>query len=488
MGEQSASRLEGDRYQHLYSWYELLRLLEPDSPFAFGYVEHPSAGAGDDVTLHPGEGSPLATRYVQVKWHVDHREAYSFAGLMKPSASGGPSMLHKLFTSWRELQKQGPVEIWLVSNWPAGDDLGTYLQAREYMLRREFFAESPKARLGAVHEKWSQHLGATRVELRAFSQALRLRLGFASISDLEAQVDDRMGRLGLRTGEEARAVALDEVRRWIEAGGEHKRITRESLLASLEERGLLAPPEDVPAVGLWIHGLMRRTYEPPATVELDWTRAFDRDTRTVVSDDVWQRELLPELRAARERLNERPDGALIDFRGKLPLSVMLAVGASFPEVAGYRFRAEQPPQALLWRSDTPPSSRQLRPFERAGSPEGTDLLVVLALTGNTRVDVARFKEQHPGRFKTVLTLEPDAGPSELALGSAADATAFALQTKQHLRRLREETGAHTTHLILYAPATFCLFLGQRLNALGRIVTYERTQAGGYAPSLVIETG
>ena len=75
MGEQSAARLQGDRYQHLYSWYELLQLLDDDSPYEFGYVEHPEAGAADDVTLHahPGAGDP--SRFTQVKFHVDQRDA-----------------------------------------------------------------------------------------------------------------------------------------------------------------------------------------------------------------------------------------------------------------------------------------------------------------------------------------------------------------------------------------------------------------------------
>lgn len=78
MGEQSAARLEGDRYQHLYSWYELLRLLDDESGYEYAYVEHPEAGAADDVTLHPPAGSDRAARYVQIKWHVDQRDAYSF--------------------------------------------------------------------------------------------------------------------------------------------------------------------------------------------------------------------------------------------------------------------------------------------------------------------------------------------------------------------------------------------------------------------------
>jgi hypothetical protein len=70
MGEQSAARLAGDDYQHLYSWFELLQLLPPDSPYSYGFVEHPNAGSADDVTLHP-QDQRRAARYVQVKFHVE---------------------------------------------------------------------------------------------------------------------------------------------------------------------------------------------------------------------------------------------------------------------------------------------------------------------------------------------------------------------------------------------------------------------------------
>lgn len=43
-------------------------------------------------------------------------------------------------------------------------------------------------------------------------------------------------------------------------------------------------------------------------------------------------------------------------------------------------------------------------------------------------------------------------------------------------------------MVLYVPATLCLFLGQRLNALGEVVTYERTVHGGYQPSVMLRTG
>jgi hypothetical protein len=490
MGEQSASRLEGDRYQHLFSWYELLRLLDDDSPFESAFVEHPEAGAADDVTLHARPGAGVPARYVQVKWHVDHRDVYSLEGLAAPPSRSGRSLLQKLFESWRKLQPLAPVEVWLVSNWSTDAELGRCIQGSDYKLAGAFFHPPPRSPLKRRLAGWQRQLGVTQETLHAFCRDLRLRLGFGSISDMEEQVDERMGRLGLRTGMGPRAIAQDGVRRWIEKGGAAKRLTRQSLQEFIHAQGLLAPREAAPGVGLWIHGWARRAWERPPTAELDWTRHFDRATRTVPDEDTWRRLLLPELLAARQRLADRPDGAFIDFRGKLPLSTLLAVGHHFPEVGGYRFRVEQPTrgETFLWRSDARSSARLLRTTEREGPPEGRALLAVFQLTGDARSDVERFEAEHSGMFRAVLFLEPEEGPADGAVGSSGDAVAFAVQARELLRRARAHWRVGAIHLLLYAPASCCLFLGQRLNAIGTVVTYERTATGGYATALTLETG
>ncbi|WP_426755875.1 SAVED domain-containing protein [Myxococcus sp. Y35] len=489
MGEQSASRLEGDRYQHLLSWYELLRLLDVGSPFEHGYVEHPEAGSADDVTLHARPGSGVASRYMQVKWHVDHRDTYSLAGLVTPPRKGS-SLLRKLLESWQRLRLQGPVEVWLLSNWASAEDLGKYLHGRSYRFTEAFFEQPPRGALKKHWAEWEKRLGVPAETLRAFCRDLRLRLGVGGIQDIEEQVDDRMGRLGLRMGRVPRAIVLDGLREWIELGGGGKRVTPESLREAIRAWGLLASREDVPAVSLWIHGWARRTWEQPPTEELDWTRYFDRDTRRVPSEAVWRDTLLPGLLAARQRLASRPDGALIDLRGKLPLSTVLAVGFHFLEVGGYRFRVEQPTrgETFLWRSDARPSQRRLRITGHEGHADATELLVVFQMTGDARADVERFVAERPGAFRAVLYLEPEDGPHDGAVGSDADAVAFAIQAREQLRRARNEYRAAVTHLILYAPASCCLFLGQRLNAVGAVVSYERTGDGGYAPALTLQTG
>jgi|SRR5579872_237141 len=489
MGEQSASRLAGDDYQHLYSWFELLQLLPADSPYSHGYVEHPRAGAADDVTLHPRENGRTA-KYVQVKFHVDHSAAYSGSKLVEVQAAEARSVLHKLFDSWRMLKEQEPggVEIWLVSNWASTEDLGEFL-LESFSLSKDFFTGGPKSKAGKLRKLWAEQLGTTEEELAEFCRALRLRLGFAGMGELTERVDERMKVNGLRIGKVPQDLAIGIVRGWIQAGGENKRIGRVELEKAIAERGLRADPAETPKASLIIHGWDRRYFDVPPTVELDWTQFFDIESRSVPNQQVWIDTLIPSLKRAKAQLAVVPGANFIEFRGKLPLSALLVVGRALPEAGGFRLRVEQPTagETYLWGSDAPASRFDMTVSEIPVEGPGKDLLVSVSLTGDAANDVRRLLSEDP-RFKLWVDVKPTTGASSTSVKSAGEATAIALQVKELMRQFRVHSGAERIGLILYCPASVALFVGQRLNALGEVVAYERRIAGGYQEAVVIQTG
>jgi hypothetical protein len=489
MGEQSAARLAGDDYQHLYSWFELLQLLSPESAYSHGYVEHPHAGAADDVTLHPKDNRRPA-KYVQVKFHVDHSAAYSGSKLVEVQAAEVRSVLHKLFDSWRMLKEGEPggVEIWLVSNWASTEDLGEFL-LESFCLSKHFFTGGPKSNAGKLRKLWVERLGTTEAELSEFCRALRLRLGFAGMSELTERVDERMKLHGLRMGKVPQDLAISIVRGWIQAGGENKRISRVELEKAIADKGLRADAAEIPKANLTIHGWDRRYFDVPPTIELDWTRFFDIESRSIPTPQVWADELIPELKRAKAQLADVPGANFIEFRGKLPLSALLVVGRALPETGGFRLRVEQPTggETHLWRSDVPASRFDLTVSETPIEGEGKDLLVSISLTGDAANDVRRLLSED-SRFKLWVDVKPAAGPSSTSVKSASEATAIAMQVKELMRQTRIRSGAERIGLILYSPASVALFLGQRLNALGEVIAYERRIAGGYQEAVVIQTG
>jgi formylglycine-generating enzyme required for sulfatase activity len=241
VGGASAARIGGDHYQHLYSWYELLQLLDDRSSFEYGLVENPSAASADDVTLHPPAGSGLAPRFIQVKWHVDLRETYSGETFLERRGRSR-SLLEKLFRSWQLLARDAEPEIWLVSNWSAAPDLGRYVDGRTYGLVAAFRQARSTARSTAgpadLAERWRRHLDVDRPSFDRFASALRLKLGFAATAALEESVDDRMAKFGLLTGSNARDLAVAQVSAWIQDAEAPLRITSSRLRAAISHRKL----------------------------------------------------------------------------------------------------------------------------------------------------------------------------------------------------------------------------------------------------------
>ena len=488
MGEQSKTRLDGDDYQHLYSWYELISLLKDDCLYDHGYVEHNGAGAADDVTLHTPDNSQGASRYVQVKYHVDFRKSYSFSAFLETDKPTERSLLQKLFDSWKKLKDRGPCEIWLVSNWACDDDLGKVVCGKNWTLLDVFHQSPPRSKIGKSKSAWKEALNATDDEFEGFLKSLRLRFSFGAHTDIEEKCDDRMGFLGMKYGFGPRAHAISAVRGWIQKGGEHKRIDKAVILESVAEFGLAAVKANAPKVTICIHAWAKRAFDVAPTVELDWTGKFNRDERMIPDAAGWQ-QLQVELRAAKDKLSGLSNATFIDFRGKMPLSCGLLAGATFPAVGGYSFRTEQPSgtETALWDSNESPSSAHFVIKHEEGG-QGDDVLVFLAMTNEAREDAVAFYTSNQVPFAKLVYAEPNNGIGPKSVADAADAVALAVSGKNILRAARTSTKAKRVHLVLFGPLSFALFLGQQLNSIGTVIAYERTVEGSYLASATMMTG
>jgi hypothetical protein len=484
MASQVQTLHRGFSYQHVYSFCELVCLLDAESAYERGRVEDDEAAHVDDVTLYPRAGSGAPARFIQIKWHTDLRRAYSFESLCEPGPSAATSLLQKFYKSWRALRGPGDdLELWLVSTWLADASLGAHIRGAR--LDEDFFAAGPRSAAGNARAAWAAKLGCDDAELVAFARCLRFRLGLGD--DILALLFDALMRArALRTGVRAMQDVDTLVRQWVK--DDLGDIRAETLRQAIAERGLARAGDDEPRVCLWIHGWARRAYEHPATMELDWTAYFQREARRIATEAEWSDALLPQLEAARA-LCERAHAGFVDVRGQLPLSAALAVGAGLSTVAGYRLRYEQPTQGrpALWRSDATPSRLGWDAEVLRESAEGRDSLVILAISGDARADAARSIAAADADLGRVVLATPAGGAGDSALQHDADAVALANEARKLLKQERQRHGARCIRLVLYAPAGFALFLGQRLNALGTIVTYERTRDGAYQPSIVLHT-
>ncbi|KAF3889090.1 MULTISPECIES: SAVED domain-containing protein [Nostocales] len=245
-------------------------------------------------------------------------------------------------------------------------------------------------------------------------------------------------------------------------------------------------------VRLWIHGWVKQMYDNLPTVELDWTEYFSLESasgpRRIANQETWKNILLPNLEQVREQVSQGHTELTVDIRGKLPLSAAVVIGHVFQDTRGYTLQVEQRTigQNELWRSDISASTAKFKIVKEDGEA-GEDILVALGITGNASRDIEQLRQDSPIPLSAVVYAEPEAGIGERAISSNADATALTIHAKEIIRETRQKYRASSTHLVLFAPMSFCFFLGQRLRCIGDVICYERV-AEKYQPSVKLCTG
>ena len=120
---------------------------------------------------------------------------------------------------------------------------------------------------------------------------------------------------GLQSGEQSRAVAIDQVRRWVELGGMNKMVMAEELRKTLDRLQLWTSLEREAALTVRVHTWAVRAYEGQADYEVDWTQHFDHRTRHVPTMSTWQQELLPQLQSMEKEISQNTLARRIRLQG-----------------------------------------------------------------------------------------------------------------------------------------------------------------------------
>lgn len=237
-------------------------------------------------------------------------------------------------------------------------------------------------------------------------------------------------------------------------------------------------------ITLWLQNWSREQFDLPPDYSLDWSQDFDRSTRRVPLEQVWNERLLPELQAAKTKILAEHTERLIRFRGKCALSTAVAVGATFPSVGGWVFEIPQPPQKEPWRSD----AEETRPYNlltELVNGEGTDLVLGLNIRGDGREDVRKYTSSTGVPPKLFVFMAPNV-PGGQSIGGSGDACAFARRVRENLGQLLKSNGIRSTRLFFYGPLALAVFLGQQLTSVGVIQLFEY-QDPGYVPTCTLRT-
>jgi hypothetical protein len=356
---------------------------------------------------------------------------------------------------------------------------------------KPFYDDSPSA-LSATKDEVDARMrrqGLTDDQIQFIHDKVFIEIGHSDLAHDDRALDLFIARL-LSHPEFAgklRAMvqpAFSEVMRMISAnkGAVLDRAAIEAVLRS----SVLADLSQEKSLTVWIHNWTKEAFEPTADFELDWSPKFDRASRRVPSEQVWNGELVAQLDNLRKEIMTTGSARTIRLRGKCALSTGVAIGATFPAVGGWTFEIPQPPSKEHWRSDaTPTPGYNLQVEIIEGDPKGGDLVLGLNIRGDGKQDIIRYIEATGTPPSAFVFMSPPTQGAQSIRG-AEDACAMARAVRDRLGEILKSRQLRKTRLFVYGPFALSVFLGQQLTSLGQVLLFEY-QDPGYVPSCTLRT-
>lgn len=469
----SGARIQGDDYQHLYAWWQALRLLTPRTDVTQVEVEALSAGNVDDVVVRRTSGPD---EYTQVKYSVDASKPVSSEWFTtRGPGAGSKSPLERFMASWHLLKSKGMVPDLLLFTNRVLDPTDPVLKLRcgtTGTLGQRLATERPRSAARKAVAEWVKHTGVTEPELIELLCRLGLKTDQGPWSDLVNVASDRMGYAGLRTADTDVEIGISVVRAMVKSG--KRTLNRDELRAEIERRGLGG---DNSYSTLVVEAIDRAPWSDAGQVRLDWVDLFAGDEprarRQLRDPENWNRRLRPELVAAAKALKATGNDRVM-VRGYMRLAPWFMCGVELPDTRQHHVACKQKGQ--LWSSEIAPAAFKLADTV-VDLSQGPDLAVGLSVTNAITADVVSYCRQVNLPAARYIDLSPRGGVGPLSLPDAAAAVGCAHAARERIRAAVRGSGARRVHLFMSAPAGAALLLGHIWNRVGTTVVYEDLSPG-----------
>jgi CBASS immunity sensor of nucleotide second messenger signals len=474
----SGARIQGDDYQHLFVWFQAIRLLHPETEVARVEIESYGAGNVDDLVVRQAEGPD---EYFQVKYSVDASKPISSEWFTAASTPNGRSPLQRLVLSWQSLKVKGKVpELTLFTNrlLDPTDPILRLRSGTRATVGQRLQEEAPASAARKQLALWAQHAGVSVDELLEVLSHLGIKTDQGSWSGLIEAARDRMGWLGLCTSEVDVESGVTAIRSWVKNGV--RSLGRTELEREIERRSLRAGKR---YSTLLVEAIDHAPWPDAAQVRLDWVNLFEGDEprarRQLRDPSGWSTRLRPEMvEAARAVTAAGGDRVLV--RGYMRLPLWFLSGAELPDTRGHHVACVQ--RGQWWSSDATP---QAFPLRAVPTPlgQGHDIAIGLSVTNSIAADVVAYCKQAAIPASEYVDISPCGGVGPNAIADGQTALSWAVAARDAARSAVPVGGARV-HLFMSGPAGGALLLGHVWNRVGLTRVYEDLSPG-YAPTFEI---
>ena len=221
----------------------------------------------------------------------------------------------------------------------------------------------------------------------------------------------------------------------------------------------------------------RFTTGASVALAIDWTHRFED---RIATEETWRDYLLSALADISAQIQERAPGRTVQASGLLSIPAATALG--------YYFMATKRMQ-LSWEQYTPGRSSQMwnlqdarvdAGFEaviRAGDAVADDLAVLVSVNADVSLAVGGSYQLLP-KFRAYVHVKPKDSSRTAELRSSGQAVDVARQVVEAARNARQQYHVRgQVHLFMAIPVGLAMLIGQLLNTLGQVQTYEHIPDG-----------
>lgn len=291
-------------------------------------------------------------------------------------------------------------------------------------------------------------------------------------------------------------VGLDDLERWniTKAQGdpieeaEAARIAR--LVLSRRLREIHQSLELGNSLKLNLHTREKAPFVTGTAFSFDWAVRFDG---RMVQEGAWENHLLPALQTASATVREIAGNRHVEAAGLCTLPAAMALGSAFlaPMGTEISWRQRHPMRAdQLWSLKIPVEAAAIEicSFERDVSSE--DLAVIVTVSHDVEAAIVKSRDALPNFRGVVQVTGPGRGEMDLRTpGQAVDAVQRTIAAV--IRATRQWRGIRRVHFFLATPIGYAVMLGQLINGLGPIFTYEHDPVdavGVYRRAAILHPG
>jgi hypothetical protein len=222
---------------------------------------------------------------------------------------------------------------------------------------------------------------------------------------------------------------------------------------------------------------------------IDWSRRFHG--RHIAEPSAWEAALLPALCSLREAVRTKAPRRAVEATGHCTLTSGLALGSTFSSRDDIHLSWRQVAQGhgdQVWSLHVPQEDAGVIVETSPSRPEGTVLAALLSINEDVEPAFGASRNDLPVIRATVRIRPAGERFEPLRIASPGQAAALAAHVVTELRQARRKYPAESIHLFAAVPVGLAVLIGQQLNTLGPVQTYEHEEhdsVGRYRPELLL---